>query len=480
MVGRKKEIQELNELYSDDRAEFVAIYGRRRVGKTYLVDQTFEGRITFRHTGLSPIENRKAGEGFLRAQLRSFHESMLRQGMVCDHCPKDWMEAFFMLSLALEKIDDGSRQLVFLDELPWMDTPRSFFITALEGFWNGWACHRHNFMLVVCGSANSWILDNLINNHGGLYGRVTYQIKLSPFTLGEFEEYFESRNIDLSRYDITQSYMIMGGIPYYMGYMRRNKSLAQNIDDMFFAENAQLGDEFSRLFSSVFDNPDRVRDIVVFLSGRNAGYTREEISEHSGISNGGTLSSILSALVASDFVIRYVPFGLSKRLVHYKLIDPFCLFYLKFAEGKDSLTEGFWLQNQASQAIVAWRGLAFENVCFNHIKQIKKALGISGVKTEQSAWSKRDDDKEGTQIDLLIDRQDNVMNMCEIKFYNDIFTVDSDYYRKIVRRQALLEPFLKRSTGIRNTLITTYGLANNKYSSIFTNVVTLDDLFADC
>ena len=477
MVGRKKEIQELNDLYSSGNAEFVAIYGRRRVGKTYLVDQTFEGRITFHHTGLSPIENRKTDDGLLSSQLRSFHESMLRQGLEADHCPKDWMEAFFMLSMALQKIDDGSRQLIFLDELPWMDTPRSFFITALENFWNGWACHRPNFMLIVCGSANSWIMNKLVNNHGGLYGRLTYQIKLSPFTLGECEEYFKSRNIDLTRYDIVQSYMILGGIPYYMGYMKRQLSLAQNIDNMFFIKGAQLRDEYNRLFSSVFDNPDRVKEVVAFLSRRNAGYTRDEIAAYLEISNGGTLSVILSALVASDFVIKYVPFGLSKRKVHYKLVDQFCLFYLKFVEGHDSLSEGFWLQNLSSQNIVTWRGLAFENVCFNHISQIKNALGISGVKTTQSAWSKRGDDEEGAQIDLLISRADNIVNLCEIKFYNDLFTVDGDYYRVMMRRQSLLEPYLKRGMGIHNTLITTFGLFRNKYSGVFTNVVTLDELF---
>ena len=477
MVGRKKEIQELNDLYSSGNAEFVAIYGRRRVGKTYLVDQTFEGRITFRHTGLSPIENRKTDDGLLSSQLRSFHESMLRQGLEADHCPKDWMEAFFMLSMALQKIDDGSRQLIFLDELPWMDTPRSFFITALENFWNGWACHRPNFMLIVCGSANSWIMNKLVNNHGGLYGRLTYQIKLSPFTLGECEEYFKSRNIDLTRYDIVQSYMILGGIPYYMGYMKRQLSLAQNIDNMFFIKGAQLRDEYNRLFSSVFDNPDRVKEVVAFLSRRNAGYTRDEIAAYLEISNGGTLSVILSALVASDFVIKYVPFGLSKRKVHYKLVDQFCLFYLKFVEGHDSLSEGFWLQNLSSQNIVTWRGLAFENVCFNHISQIKNALGISGVKTTQSAWSKRGDDEGGAQIDLLISRADNIVNLCEIKFYNDLFTVDGDYYRVMMRRQSLLEPYLKRGMGIHNTLITTFGLFRNKYSGVFTNVVTLDELF---
>lgn len=301
MIGREKEAQELEELYSGGRAEFVAVSGRMGVSKTYLIDQVFDGRITFRHTGLSPIEGKEAGEGLLKAQLRAFYESMLRQGFVIDHCPADWQEAFFMLSMVLQDIDDGSRQLVFLDELPWMDTPRSFFITALEGFWNGWGCHRPGFMLIVCGSANSWILDNLINNHGGLYGRVTYQIRLSPFSLGECEEFFESIGLAMTRYDIVQSYMIVGGIPYYIGYM----------------------------------------------------------------------------------------------------------------------------------------------------------------------------------IDLLISRMDNVVNMCEIKFYNDLFAVDGSYYRILMHRQNLLVPHLKRGTGIHNTLITTYGLVKNKYSGIFSNVVTLDDLFSN-
>ena len=261
------------------------------------------------------------------------------------------------------------------------------------------------------------------------------------------------------------------GIATYLG------GVTKNIDDMFFTKESPLKNEFDRLFSSIFDNPDRVKEIVVFLSGRNSGYTRDEIAKHLGISNGGSLTTILEALIASDFVIKYVPFGFSKRQVHYKLVDSFCLFYLKFVDGHDSLTENFWLQNLASQPIVSWRGLAFENLCFTHVPQIKKALGISGVKTTQSAWSKRADDTEGAQIDLLISRMDNIVNLCEIKFYGDMFSVDGDYYKTLIRRQSLLAPFLKRGMGIRNTLITTYGLTYNKYSGIFTNVITLDDLF---
>ena len=475
MIGRKQEADKLRRLYERNRAELVAVYGRRRVGKTFLVDEVFAGKFTFRHAGLSPVEAQ--ADGLLRAQLDHFYNSLILFGMEACKKPDSWLDAFLLLEKYLQKIDDGSRQLVFLDELPWLDTARSGFITAFEGFWNNWGCHRKNLMVVVCGSANSWILDKLINNHGGLYNRVTYEIKLSPFTLKECEELYKDNGVSFSRYDIAQSYMILGGIPYYMGYMDGRLSLAQNVDKLFFSKGSKLQNEYDRLFDSVFVNPDAVKSIVEFLATRNAGYTRKEIIEKQGASNGGRLSRNLNALIASDFVTKYVPFGFSKKEEHYKLIDPFCLFYLRFVKDWNRENEKYWQQNVVSQPVSIWRGFAFENVCFNHIDQIKKALGIQGVNTTASAWSKRDDDKEGAQIDLLISRKDNVINMCEIKFYGGEFTVNKEYYQKLLRRQELLMEAVSPKVSIRSTLITTYGLEHNEYSGVFTNVILLDDLF---
>ena len=475
MVGREQEIKNLNRLYDRNKAELVAIYGRRRVGKTFLVDEVFADRITFRHAGLSP--EGEEGVGLLKAQLDHFYNSLVIQGMEECEKPGTWLDAFLLLEKYLQKKDDGSRQLVFIDELPWLDTPRSGFLRAFEGFWNNWGCHRKNLMVVVCGSANSWILDNLINNHGGLYNRVTYQIKLSPFSLKECEELYNENHVALSNYDIVQSYMILGGIPYYMGYFDPELSLAQNIDRLFFERNSMLKDEYDRLFESVFVNPEAMKRILEVLSTRNAGYTRKEISERTGFSDGGGLSRYLNALVTSDFVTKYVPFGFGKREEHYKLIDPFCLFYLHFREAIDRGDDEYWQHNLAAQSVVVWRGYSFENVCFNHIPQIKKALGISGVTTSASAWSKREDDEEGAQIDLLLLRNDNVLNMCEIKFYGDDFTVTGDYYRKLLRRQEILMKEVNKKTVVRSTLITTFGLKKNEYSGVFTNVITLKDLF---
>lgn len=478
MIGREKERNMLEEIYNNNRAEFVAVYGRRRVGKTYLVDEAMKGKITFRHAGLSPVEVTDGAKAPLKAQLEAFYYSLLIHGMKKSHCPKDWLEAFFMLESFLQSIDVGTRMVVFLDELPWMDTAKSGFITAFEGFWNTWGCHRHNLMVIVCGSANSWIMDKLINNHGGLYGRVTREIKLEPFTLRECESCLKERNVHFSRYDIVQTYMILGGIPYYLNYLDRGLSLAQNIDNLFFSKNAVLRIEYDRLFASVFKNPCQVKAIAELLSTRKVGYTRKEISEKTGISNGSALTDILTSLTVSDFIISYIPFGEGKREEKYKLTDPFCLFYIRFVKDSDTMNAEFWSGNASTPAVTIWRGFAFENVCFNHIASIKKALGISGVLTKQSAWSKSgDDDGDGMQIDLLIERNDNIVNMCEIKFYSDEFEVDKKYDLILHKRNAVLQKYIPKKSAIHSTLITTYGLKENRYKWDFVNVITMNDLF---
>lgn len=478
MIGRKKEKEILNTLYNSQKAQFVAIYGRRRIGKTYLVNEVFEEKITFRHAGLSPIDSEDQGsESPLKKQLLHFYNSLLLQGMEKSKCPENWMDAFLMLEMYLQKIDDGTRQLVFIDELPWLDTPRSGFMTAFEGFWNTWACSRKNLMLIVCGSATSWMSDKLINNHGGLYNRLTYELKLSPFSLKECEEYFIDQNVRLSRYDIIQSYMITGGIPYYLSYYQSGLSLAQNIDALFFKKNAPLKNEFTRLFNAIFTNPKMMISMIKAIGSKHYGCTRQELSKMTGIHTGGSLSNALSALMASDFIIKYIPFGCSKKEPFYKLTDSFCNFYLRFVENENKLSNNFWLSNIESQNIVTWRGLAFENVCFNHIDQIKKALGISGVSTNQSAWSKRKSEESSTQIDLIIERKDNIVNMCEIKFYGNEFAVDKNYDKVLRNRISLLSNEISPKMAIHSTLITTFGLKYNEYSGDFVNVIDMDALF---
>jgi len=483
IIGRTKEIEELNALYNSGKAEFVVVYGRRRVGKTYLVDESLEGRITFRHAGLSPVETESASSGgriranILKQQLKHFYLSLQLHGMKKSHCPTSWMEAFFMLSQLLGQQDSGERQVVFLDELPWLDTPRSAFVTAFEGFWNTWACHRRNIMLVVCGSATSWMLDNVINNHGGLYGRTTREIHLAPFTLKECETFYLHRGIKLSRYDVVQSYMVMGGIPYYMNHVERGWSIDQAINALFFDERARLRGEYDRLFASIFSKPEEMKRIIEAMAKRHAGWTRQQLIEMTGLANNGEFSKMLRALVASDFAVRYFPFGSRSDDEHYKLADPFCWFWLHFVKGRTRRTADAW-HGDADAAVVTWRGIAFEEVCWSHWRQIKRALGIESVITEQSAWLKRGDgEAEGAQIDMLLLRNDHIVNMCEMKFYNTEFAVDKSYHRKLILRQNLLQQALPNRTTVHATLVTTEGLQYNEYSNDFQKVIILDDLF---
>lgn len=476
IVGRQEEIAELDKLYNSGRPEFVAIYGRRRVGKTFLVKQVLKERITFQHTGVSPVDQ-DSDKSRMKVQLESFYYALLNQGLEGYKQPKSWMEAFFLLEQLLQNQDTGKRQVVFIDELPWMDTPRSGFLPAFENFWNGWCSGRDNVMLIVCGSATSWILSNLSRSKGGLYGRLTSEIKLSPFTLKECEEYFEHAHIQMSRYDILQSYMVFGGIPYYISYFQKGLSFEQNVDKILFGGKPRLRDEFNRLFAAIFNNPEDSKKIVRLLATRHAGFTREEISKATGIALGGGLTNALAALAESDFIIRYNPYGKAKMTECYKLVDNFCLFWLKYVEIYAHET-GFANDNMASDIMRVWHGVAFEEVCLQHIEQIRCALQIAGVRSSISAWSvKGDDDQDGVQIDLLIIRDDHVVNLCEMKFACAPYSISKEEEMRLRHRIEMLKGTLSPKQTVHLTMITTYGVAYGKHCGIVQKEVVMEDLF---
>lgn len=476
IIGRDKEKAELMRLYNKSQAQLVAVYGRRRVGKTYLVRELFNEQLAFYHTGVSPSEFSESS--LLELQLMAFHSSLARYGEKGQACPQNWMEAFDRLSTLLEQEDKEKRLVVFIDEMPWMDTPRSGFITAFEHFWNGWGAGRDNLMLIVCGSATSWIQDNLINSYGGLYDRVNAEIQLSPFSLQETEQLLRSQDVMLTRYDILQLYMALGGIPMYLNYVEPGLSLAQNIDLLFFNKKAKLKDEFERLFNSIFRSPEPYKAIIRLLSNRQSGYSRDEICQSTNITSGKYLSEMLRALEASDFIEYYQPFEENKRNKKYRLIDPFCLFYLDQVEGRNRKAN-FWRDNENRPALNTWRGRAFENACLLHVEQIKQAMGVSGVASDNSSWTLRGmDDVQGMQIDLIINRADRVVNLCEMKYVSTEFEVKSDYEMKLRERIQWVVSHVSRRHNVQMTLVTTFGLKFGLHSGIFQRVVTLDDLFS--
>ncbi len=471
LVGRQFEQNLLNEITQSDKSEFVAIYGRRRVGKTYLVRETFNYNFAFQHTG---VQN-----GDKARQLIEFERSLKTAGM--DKCPKlkDWFMAFDLLGEFLQGVK-SEKKIVFIDEMPWLDTPKSDFLSALEHFWNGWATMRRDIVLIVCGSATSWIVSKLVNNYGGLHNRLTRQIYLKPFTLHECELYANARELKMTRMQILQTYMVLGGVPYYWSFLRKGYSWAQNIDSLFFTDNADLKNEFDALYSSLFRNPDPYIKIVTALSKKKAGMTRGEIANALGQDHGGTLTKILKDLELCGFIRSYTSIGKAKKDTLYQLFDNFTLFYFRFIEGNSIKDQQFWSRSIGGNAFNVWSGLAFERICFQHVEQIKMALGISGVMSSVYSWVYRPTSKEesGVQIDMLIDRNDGVINLCEIKFSQGKYEIKKKYADDLREKLAVFQSKTETKKSVFTVMITTEGLTNNEYAGDIQNEVVVNDLFA--
>lgn len=471
IVGRKAELDILHNVMQDDYSHFVAVYGRRRIGKTFLIREAFNYRFTFQHSGLS--------EGGLKEQLFAFAASIKDAGGKPEKTRKNWLEAFEDLK---DVIRDSSekKKIIFIDELSWMDTQNSDLMVALENFWNGWASARKDVVLVVCASATSWMLSKVVHNKGGLYNRLTEQLHLESFSLAECEEYVRAGGLALTRNQILQYYMIFGGIPFYWGFLEKGLSVPQNIDKILFSKNAPLADEFKYLYASIFKNPENYIRIIKALATKKVGMTREEIIESSGLANSGELTTKLEELESCGFIRKYDAYGMKKKNAVYQLIDNFTLFYYQFLAGNPT-DEHFWTNQINTPIINTWQGLAFERVCLEHINQMKQKLGISGVQTEVNSWyCKPDLDKgiTGVQIDLLIVRKDQVINLCEMKFSNSEFTITDKVDADIRNKISDLKLSTKTKYAIYPTLVTTYGMVDNSYSGNIQAVITLDDLFS--
>lgn len=467
-IGRKRELALIKEFMDSPDSEFIAIYGRRRVGKTLLIRRAVNDQFTFSLTGMDNVS--------MQEQLLNFAVALRHASGVERPVPKNWLLAFVQLSDYIETLPTG-RKTVFIDELPWLDTHKSSFVPALEHFWNSWASRRNDIKLIVCGSATSWMVDKLINNRGGLHNRITQRLRLEPFTLAECEEYFNHRQFSYGRQEIAECYMVMGGIPFYLSKMKRGLSVAQNIDRIFFAPDAALCGEFQNLYHALFKYSDKHIKVVTALARKQKGLTRKEIVQASGLANNGALSKVLSELENCGFIRHYAPFGKKQNDGLFQLVDFYSLFYFHFIAKNAYADEAFWTHSLQSALHRSWSGYAFEMLCLSHIKQMKQALGISGVQSRVSSWVGRADD-EGAQIDLLIDRADSTINICEMKYAADIYEMNKSTEKEMRRKMSVFSAATHTRKSLMLTLVTTIGLKQNAHSGLIQQVLTLNDLFS--
>jgi len=464
LVGRKTELEQIHKICISEQSEFVAVYGRRRVGKTFLIREGCKGRFDFYITGMANVNTRQ--------QLLNFHLALKKYDLAAkeDTPAENWLMAFQRL-VALLEAKTGEQKIIFLDELPWLDTAQSGFMPALEHFWNSWASARKDIKLIVCGSAASWMINKLIHNKGGLHNRVTHRIKLEPFTLVECEAFLKNRKAVFDRYQIIQLYMVMGGIPFYLNQVDPDSSAAQNIDRICFRENGLLVTEFEDLFRSLFNKAEKHILIIEALSKKVKGLTRDEILTATKLTNAGSSTRILTELEESGFIRRYYPFGKKERNSLYQLSDFYSLFYLRFIKNRQD--ENNWVNGLDDPKHRSWSGYAFEQVCLAHVKEIKQALGISGVQTSVSSWKGKT-----AQADLVIDRKDQVINICEMKFSIGNFSITKKYAGELRDKITAFRTETASLKALFLTMITTYGLVKNEYSgSLVQNDLSMDVLF---
>jgi len=472
MIGREPEVQKLERILKKNKSSFLAVTGRRRIGKTYIIDKFFQKSMCFRLTGIQ--------DGSTEEQLANFAIKLMEFSQTPTlSVPKNWQEGFFQLKIYLSKLDKRSKKVIFIDELPWVSTARSGFLQLLAHLWNDYLSKEKHFVLVVCGSSSSWLARKIVNDKGGLHNRLTDLINLQPFNISETKAFLKSLNIKLSHQEISKLYMTFGGVPFYLEQIRKGESAGVAIERICFAKEGVLKNEYDNLYKALFKNAANHESVILALSKKPMGLTREEIIAKSKIKAGGIYTRTMEDLLLSGFITEFIPFGKKKRGAMYRLNDEFSIFYHRFMKTNKKYIKGMWAQISASQVYKIWTGYAFETLCFNHISEIKKAMGISGVYTETSSLRVEGSGAEkGFQVDLIISRKDDVINLCEIKYYAASFIIDKKYATELVNRRQRFIEHTGTKKQVFNTFISNYGIIENEYAhEIVDAEIVLDQLF---
>ena len=471
LVGREAEETAFSNCLQLSESKLIAVYGRRRVGKTFLIRKTFSSKLVFEVSGLY--------KGSTQAQIKHFTKTLISYGYApaAFANPNDWIDAIGLQQGYLDTLKGKSKKVIFIDEMPWFDTARSQFLTIFENFWNQYCTKRNDLVVVICGSAATWMIKKILKNKGGLHNRVYEKIKLKPFNLYETEKFLKAKGIVWDKFTIAQLYLCIGGIPFYLDGIRKGESFVQFINRAFFQPDGFLRIEYEELFSSLFDQSTNHRDVVAILAKQNKSIPREKITDNIKLNSGGTLTNILEELENAGFISKTNLNTNTKTKSHYRLEDFYTLFYLHFIGKKGKTNIDNWDKIATSPSWASWSGLAFERLCFYHTNQIKKALNISAIESEVSSWRVIDEER-GAQIDMLIDRADRVVNVVEMKFSKDQFKITKDFAMNLRNKLARYAEQNPRKV-LFLTMLTSFGVFENQYSTeLVQNKIELKQLFS--
>ncbi len=471
IISRKEEKKDLEYCERSKKSELICVYGRRRVGKTFLVEQTFRD-FAFRAVGLE--------KGTTKQQLKSFGQRLIEYGDDIKQTPENWFEAFSRLDKILSgesiRRSLNGKKIVFLDEFPWFATKKSDFLVAFEDYWNRRGTQDGDLLFIICGSATSWIIKNVIKNTGNMFQRVTKKICVEPFTLAETELFFKDREFDWSREQIAECQMIFGGLPFFFDLMNTSQSLVKNINRLLFDKDALFGDETKKLLDATLSESPIYEKILSKLAFARYGIKKSELQVEIAAPN-GTYGRAVQDLVDCGYVIEYKKKYEEYNPLYIQLVDPFLLFHYHYLSKEKRIDSYEDLIGNIGR-YDNWRGTAFEILCLNNTASIKSALGIRGVKTECYPWYNSTDKKnERVQIDMVIERADKITNLCEIKYTNKPFVIDASYEQELIKKRDIFKEKTGTSQALKVIIISAAGVSGTRYTSYISDIITLDDIF---
>lgn len=483
LACREIECKVLDQFLTSEKAEFLAIYGRRRVGKTFLIRTYFENQdVIFFDT---------TGEKNARLAIQIKHFTKQISTVFYNNAPlkpgKNWDESFELLTLAINSSNVSKKIVLFFDELPWMATKNSHILQSLDYYWNQHWSKNSRIKLIVCGSSASWIIDKIVNNKGGLHNRITRNILLEPFNLSKTKSFFRKTKLSITERHIVTLFMVMGGVPFYLSKIEKNLSAIQNIENLAFQHNSFFLNEFNNLFSSLFSDADIIVEMIRIIASYRYGILQDALLKKMGplLQGKGGLEK-LHALEDAGFIMHFKSHWHKKRGIYYRVTDEYCLFYLYWIEPvkdtllKRNLTEGHWNKMTQQSSWHIWTGLAFESICYKHLPEITRALSLPGIAIPNTwRYTPTQDHKKGAQIDLLFDRDDDAITICEIKYTEKPFVITKAYAEQLQQKIAIFKEVTGTQKQIFIAMISANGVKENQYSSLLSTVLTMKDLFTN-
>jgi AAA+ ATPase superfamily predicted ATPase len=462
-IGRKVEIAQLTALIDLPRPSIAVIYGRRRVGKSELIRHVTQGKNVLSFEGLEGQPKHK--------QIKNFLFQLSAQSNIREKNISDWPDALILLRTLTQ---DG-QWIIILDEFQWMANYQNELVSVIKMIWEKYLSQNPDLTLILCGSIASFMKSKVLKS-SALYGRTDYELNLHELNLSEISEFFPGKGSD----EVIDTAMLVGGIPKYLELISEYPSLYDALEPLAFSQDGFFKTEYDRLFASHFGKKPIFMKIIQTLATNPYGLTTGKLAKEMQVASGGTLCHQLDDLESAGFLHSIIPFDKPEgsKLRKYILMDAYVRFYHSIIRGSMKETTPPNTQFHAimsSPRYAAWAGMAFEFLCMRHHKEISRILGFHGIPyTAGPFFQRKTLDTPGVQIDLLFERSDKILVLCEMKYL--LASVPGDIIDQVNRKVSALQEKYPGRTILKVLLTKTGSTETVAKKGYFFRIIRADEL----